>query len=67
MKAPNWNNMPDFKRVDTMHIFQTILLRELQPERFGGVINLLLAMCPRATTEEIKDSLVCRSPIFKRI
>lgn len=52
------NNMPDFKRVDQMHTFQTILLRELPPERIGAIINLILTTRQCATTEEIEDSLV---------
>lgn len=50
---------PDYKSVDSMHVVHTILSRELPPERFGAIINLMLTMRPSATTEEIEDSLVC--------
>lgn len=50
---------PDYKTVDGMHVLHTILLRELPPERIGGIINLVLSTRPSATTEEIEDSLVC--------
>lgn len=50
---------PDYKTVDGMHVLHTILLRELPPERIGGLINLVLSTRPSATTEEIEDSLVC--------
>lgn len=59
IKELKLDDMPDFKRVDTMHIFHSILSRELPPERFGAMINLILAMRQCATTEEIEDSLVC--------
>lgn len=49
---------PDYKCVDSMHIINTILSRELPAERFGGIINIILAMRPSATTKEIEDSLV---------
>lgn len=55
---------PDYKCVDSMHIFHTILLRELPPERIGGIINLILATRPSATTEEVEDSLVCNLQFF---
>lgn len=65
VKNPTWNNLPDFKTVDQMHIFQAIVSRELPPERFGGVINLLLATRQCATMEEIEDSLVCNITIIE--
>lgn len=65
IKEPTWNSMPDFKRVDTMHIFHTILSRELPPKCFGAIINLELAMRRCATTEEIEDSLVCQTAVFE--
>lgn len=60
-------NMPECKSIDAMHISQTILSRELPPERFGGIINLVAATELRVTTEEIEDSLVCtmQSQIFQ--
>lgn len=64
IKKSMWNRMPDFKCVDSTHIFHTILSRELPPERIGGVINLKLATRRCATTEEVEDSLVCLRVIF---
>lgn len=58
IKEPTWNNMPNFKRVDAIHILNTILSRDLPPERFGAIINLELATRRRAPTGEIEDSLV---------
>lgn len=59
INEPNSNDMPDFKWIDGMHILQTILSRQLPPECYGGIINLILAtQLANATTEEIEDSLV---------
>lgn len=54
----------DFKAIDALHIFHTILSRELPPERFGAIVNLIAATELRATTEEIEDSLVCSLKYF---
>lgn len=48
----------DYYIIDEMHIFSTILSRELPTERFGGIINLHLTKLSTATDEEIEDSLV---------
>lgn len=55
----------DFKCVDCMHIFHTILSRELPPERIGAIINLMLATRPTASTENVEDALVCISLGFR--
>ena len=49
----------NYEYVDNMHIFHTILSRELPSERIAGIINLILAKRAEATTKEIEDSLVC--------
>lgn len=53
---------PDYKSVDSMHIFRAILSRDLPPERIGGIINLVLTTRPSATIDEIEDSLVFYVP-----
>lgn len=58
IKDRTGNTMPDFKYIDVMHIYQTILSRELPPERYGAIINLELANRQSATIEEVEDSLV---------
>lgn len=59
VKESNSDNSEDFKCVDAMHILNAILSRELPPERFGAIINLILATSRCVTTKEIEDSLVC--------
>lgn len=56
-------SVQDYKSLDSMHILHSILLRDLPQERFGAIINLILATRPSASTEEIEDSLVC-SQVF---
>lgn len=59
VRQSNWHNTDDFKSIDAAHILNTILSRDLPPERFGAIINLILATNLRASTEEeIEDSLV---------
>ena len=45
--------------METVKIIQTILSRQLPPERYNGMINLsFIALYQNATTEEIQSSLV---------
>lgn len=50
--------------LDDMKIVQSILSKQLPPERYNGVINVLyIFKYKNATTEEIENTLVMCSPI----
>lgn len=51
-------SMPEFELVDNVKILQAILMRQLPSERFNGIINMLYAMRPNATSKEIETALV---------
>lgn len=57
-------SVEDYKTLDGMHILHTILSRDLPPERFGAIINLILSTRPSASTEDIEDALVCDQLLF---
>lgn len=44
--------------VENVKVLQAILLKHLSPEDINGVINLMYAMRPSATSDEIQNSLV---------
>lgn len=56
-------SMIDYKIIDHLKIFQTILLRRLQPEQFNAVINTMYATRPSATSQEFETALVNRFSI----
>lgn len=47
-----------FITVENVKVLQAILLRKLAPESINGVINLMYAMRPNATSDEIQSALV---------
>lgn len=50
--------VPEYKVIDSVKIFQTVLSNQLPPERTSGIINLIYATRLSATTEEIQSALV---------
>lgn len=48
----------EYDLIDKADILRTILLRELPPERFNGVLSLALAFRLDATDSEIEKALV---------
>lgn len=48
----------EYDLIDKADILRTILLRELPPERFNGVLSLVLAFRLGATDSEIEKALV---------
>lgn len=50
--------LPEYKLIDNIKILQAIFSRELPPERFNGLINLIYSTRPSATTKEIENALV---------
>lgn len=51
----------DYPVVDNADILRTILSRELPPERYNGIISLILAFRDGASDEEMDKALVNRS------
>ena len=54
----NSKSVPEFKLIDNAKILQSILSRRLQPEQFNAVINMVYAMRPSATSQEVEEALV---------
>lgn len=50
--------LPEYKLIDNIKILQTVFARQLPPERFNGLIYLIYASRPSATTKEIQTALV---------
>lgn len=51
--------------VDDVKVLQGILLKKLRPEDINGIINLMYAIRPNATSDEIQSALVIFfSPLF---
>lgn len=50
--------LPEHKMIDNIKIIQSIFSRQLPPERFNGLINLIYASRPSATPKEIESALV---------
>lgn len=50
--------LPEYKLIDNIKILQSIFSRELPPERFNGLINLIYSTRPSAATKEIENALV---------
>lgn len=46
------------QNVDLANVFQTILSKQLPPERFDGIIALWLSLRPDVPEKEIEDALV---------
>lgn len=44
--------------VENIKVLQAILLRKCRPEDINGIINLMYAMRPNATSDEIQNALV---------
>lgn len=51
-------DVPDYKILDNANILQTILSKQLPSERFNGLVNLIYAVRPSATSEEVQSALV---------
>lgn len=50
----------EYRVVDNANIMQSILSKQLAPERIGGFVNLLAVTRPSATEDEIRKALVSR-------
>lgn len=48
----------EHKLIGNLKVFQTVLLRQLPPERSNGLISLIYATRPSATFNEIQSALV---------
>lgn len=51
-------SMVDYKIVDHLKIFQSILLRRLQPEQINSVVNMMYTTRPSATKNERERAVV---------
>lgn len=52
------NSMNEYVLIDNTKILYDILLKELPMERVSGIVNLMLAMRPASTDNEINNALV---------
>lgn len=51
-------SLADYQAVGNSRALQAFLLQKLTPERINGVVGLMFAIRPSATSEEIESSLV---------
>lgn len=59
-KISNWDDDDDdkFCTVDVIDIIHSLLLKQLPPERFDGVINLLYVLEGIGTVKDLENALV---------
>lgn len=57
--SSNANVLGNAGKIDRLKIYQSILSKQLPPERYNGIVNLFYGIeYPDATTEEIESVLV---------
>lgn len=52
-----WNDI-EFCFIDDINVLQTILLRQLPPERVSGVINLFYVISGIGSEQDLENALV---------